>query len=91
MHALTNLTLAALATFLLAVAGAAAHPEHGLELEEFPGEGVGAGDVHARIAGGLAAKRQNVRLVGKATITNPSGAGIGGGSQTSPPTGTTPT
>ena len=78
MHALTKLTLAALATFLLAVAGAAAHPEHGLDLEEFPGEGVGAGDVHARISGGLPAKRQNVRLVGRATVTNPSGAGIGG-------------
>jgi hypothetical protein len=72
------LGLALLAASLLLTAGAAAHPEHGLELEEFPGEGVGAGDTHARVAGSLPAKRKNVRLVGRATITNPSGAGIAG-------------
>ena len=78
MHRLRHLGPAALAALLLLAGGAAAHPEHGLDLEEFPGEGVGAGDVHARIAGGLPAKRQNVRLVGRATITNPAGSGIAG-------------
>ena len=78
MYRLRQLGPIALAALLLLAGGAAAHPEHGLDLEEFPGEGVGAGDMHARIAGGLPAKRQNVRLVGRATVTNPSGAGIGG-------------
>ncbi len=70
--------LIVLAVLLLLAGGAAAHPEHGLELEEFPGEGVGIGGSHERIAGSLPAKRQNIRLVGRASITNPSGAGIGG-------------
>ena len=69
---------AAFATFLLLTAGAAAHPDHGSNLEEFPGEGVAAGDQHARAAGALAPVRRNVRLVGKAAITNPAGGGIEG-------------
>ncbi len=69
--------LIALALLLLA-GGASAHPEHGIAVEEFPGEGVGSGDAKTRLAGGLPAKRQNVRLVGRATVTNPAGAGIGG-------------
>ena len=78
MHRVRHLGPVALAALLLMAGGAAAHLEHGVALEEFPGEGVGSGEAHTRLAGSLAAKRQNVRLVGKATITNPAGAGIGG-------------
>jgi len=72
-----TLALAALATLLLA-AGATGHPEHGLGREEFSGEGVSTDDRHGSVSGALAAKRRNVRLVGKASVTNPSGAGIQG-------------
>jgi PA domain/LVIVD repeat len=73
-----RVALAAGVAFLLLTAAAAGHPEHGANLEEFPGEGVAAVDQHARTAGALAPVRRNVRLVGRATITNPAGGGIEG-------------
>ena len=72
------LALLVLLGAVLAAAGASAHPEHGLEVEDFPGEGVAVGGSHASVGVGLPARRRNVRLVGKTSISNPSGAGIDG-------------
>jgi hypothetical protein len=54
---------------------AAAHPDHGLGREAFPGEGVVFAYQHGATGGHLPAVNRNVRLVGKAAVTNPSGAG----------------
>ena len=68
---------AALASLLL-TAVASAHPDHGSRVEELPGEGIAADGLHGRLSGGLPAVRRNVRLVGKARVTNPSGKGTEG-------------
>ncbi|MGH3517694.1 MAG: hypothetical protein ACRDQ7_09835, partial [Haloechinothrix sp.] len=58
---------------------AAAHPEHdrgsGSFQEQFPGEGVQYDKQHEGDDGHLPAKQENVTLVGKGEVTNPSGAG----------------
>jgi len=62
---------------------AAAHPDHpdpgsdrgGRSRDDFPGEGVGFGKQHGGTDGHLPPVRRNVTLVGKAEVTNPSGAG----------------
>jgi hypothetical protein len=65
---------AALAAF--APPALAHHPDHGTSNRElFPGEGVLHGDQHGRGDGHLPAMRHGVDLVGKAAVTNPSGAG----------------
>jgi hypothetical protein len=68
--------LAVLAVLVVAVPTATAHPDHPGEgsKEEFPGEGVLPGDQHGQTAGHLPPVSQGVRLVGKAEVTNPSGA-----------------
>jgi hypothetical protein len=52
-----------------------AHPDRGGSKEMFPGEGVLSGDQHGGTDGHLPPARRNVTLVGKAEVTNPSGAG----------------
>ena len=54
-----------------------AHPEHdrGDAGELFPGEGVSHGKQHDGDEGHLPAVQRNVDVVGKAEVTNPSGAG----------------
>jgi hypothetical protein len=79
--ALTGLALASIAA--IAIGGltpgmSTAHDEHdkgrsGGEL--FPGEGVSPGKQHDGEDGHLAAVNRNVEVVGKAEVTNPSGAG----------------
>ena len=61
---------------------AAAHPDHSGPLsdrggprEDFPGEGVAYGKQHGGAGGHLPPVQRNVTLVGKAEVTNPSGAG----------------
>jgi hypothetical protein len=70
-------TIAATACLVLtAPLVAAAHPEHGSgSREQFPGEGVVHDKQHDGEDGHLPATRKNVDLVGKAEVTNPSGAG----------------
>jgi hypothetical protein len=72
-------TVAATACLVLALPFvAAAHPEHertGSTREQFPGEGVVYEKQHDGEAGHLPATSKNVDLVGKAEVTNPSGAG----------------
>jgi len=62
---------------LLATPSALAHhPDHGAgNREMFPGEGVVHGDQHGGNEGHLPPVKHGVRLVGKAEVTNPSGAG----------------
>jgi hypothetical protein len=50
------------------------HPDHGSR-ELFPGEGVANAHQHDGTDGHLPATQENVTLVGKAEVTNPSGAG----------------
>jgi hypothetical protein len=58
------------------VAVASAHPDHGVGREEFPGEGVDfSSKQHDGDEGHLPPVQNNVELVGKAEVTNPSGAG----------------
>lgn len=53
-----------------------AHPDHGSTAREmFPGEGVLHGDQHGSNEGHLPPTSRGVKLVGKAEVTNPSGAG----------------
>ena len=62
------------AAFATLVAAATAHPDHGgTNIEEFPGEGVVTDDQHGPASGHLPPVNRNVRLVGKAAVTNPSG------------------
>ncbi|ONI92697.1 hypothetical protein ALI22I_02485 [Saccharothrix sp. ALI-22-I] len=68
----------AILTLGLATAGSSgAHPDHGGGREDFPGEGVADGSYkqHDGDEGHLPAVSRNVTLVGKAAVTNPSGAG----------------
>jgi hypothetical protein len=67
----------AILTLSLATAGSSgAHPENGGR-EDFPGEGVADGSYkqHDGDEGHLPPVSRNVTLVGKAAVTNPSGAG----------------
>jgi PA domain/LVIVD repeat len=60
---------------------AEAHPEPGAHrAEDFPGEGISAGGMkqHGPDEGHLPPVQENVTLVGKAEVTNPSGAGNDG-------------
>src|SRR5688572_17661147 len=69
--------LAALVAAVLLVPSTALahHPDHpGGGREDFPGEGVADGDQHSSPGGHLPAVNRNVQLVGKAEVTNPSGA-----------------
>ncbi len=69
----------AMLAVLIMTAQAAAHPDHGVGSKEmFPGEGVVVGDQHGLTEGHLPAVSQGVKLVGKAEVTNPSGAGNDG-------------
>ncbi|MGH3521030.1 MAG: PA domain-containing protein [Haloechinothrix sp.] len=67
------------AVLALVVPGAAAaHPDHdrgGSYKEQFPGEGVAYDKQHEGEDGHLPARQENVSLVGKGEVTNPSGAG----------------
>ncbi|MQA88532.1 MAG: hypothetical protein GEV03_28945 [Streptosporangiales bacterium] len=55
------------------------HPDHGSGARElFPGEGVGHEDQHGSEEGHLPPVSRGVKLVGKAEVTNPSGAGNDG-------------
>jgi hypothetical protein len=68
------------AAFALVIPGSAvAHPEHdrgsGSFTEQFPGEGVVYDKQHDGDDGHLPAKAENVTLVGKGEVTNPSGDG----------------
>jgi hypothetical protein len=69
--------IAATAGLLIAAPQALAHhPDHGSGSREmFPGEGVVHGDQHGGNEGHLPPVRYGVDLVGKAEVTNPSGAG----------------
>jgi hypothetical protein len=65
---------------VLAVPGSAyAHPDHdrggGSFQEQFPGEGVVYDKQHHGDTGHLPARSDDVRVIGKAEVTNPSGAG----------------
>jgi hypothetical protein len=75
MKHLKYLVLAVVTSFIV-TASAAGHPDHGpgFGREDFPGEGVAIEDQHGVADGHLPAVNRNVRLVGKAEITNPSGA-----------------
>jgi PA domain len=74
------LLLAAL--FALLAVGPAAiahHPDHGSSNKEmFPGEGIAPADQHGMTDGHLPPVDRNVRLVGKAEVTNPAGTGNDG-------------
>ena len=71
------LAIAALA--VLAPPAFAHHPDHGsTNREMFPGEGVVHGDQHGGNVGHLPPVRFGVNVVGKAEVTNPSGAGNDG-------------
>ena len=58
-----------------AATGHPGHPDHAGSVEEFPGEGVLTADQHGTLQGHLPPVQRNVSVVGKATVTNPSGAG----------------
>jgi hypothetical protein len=77
-----SLLLAVLAALLLAASAATGHPGHPDHdfgsIEMFPGEGVAPADQHGGTEGHLPPVSQGVRLVGKAEVTNPSGAGNDG-------------
>ena len=69
------LVAAGAAMFAVAPAAFAHHPDHGSGSKEmFPGEGVAHGDQHGGNEGHLPPVRYGVDLVGKAEVTNPSGA-----------------
>lgn len=76
------LYLAILSATVLAGSGALAHPGHpehpSVSREMFPGEGVAHDDQHGLTEGHLPPVSRGVRLVGKAEVTNPSGAGNDG-------------
>ena len=76
--------IALLAVGILAFGGltagtSLAHDDHGGH-EDFPGEGVADGEYkqHDGTEGHLPPVRRNVELVGRAQVTNPSGAGLAG-------------
>lgn len=75
-----RLLLALVASFLvvgsvsLASTGDPDHPSSESK-EMFPGEGVAPGDQHGNADGHLPPVKRGVRVVGKAAVTNPSGAG----------------
>lgn len=71
------LGVAILTLSLTTVGSSGAHPDHGGAREDFPGEGVADGSYkqHDGDEGHLPAVTRNVTLVGKAAVTNPSGAG----------------
>lgn len=75
-----GLTAVIVAAVLSAPVIATAHPDHGGSLgERFPGEGVGLEQQqHGGEGGHLPPVQENVTLVGKAEVTNPSGAGNAG-------------
>jgi len=76
-HAILVAATAALAA--LAPSAYAHHPDHGSGSKEmFPGEGVVHGDQHGGNDGHLPPVRYGVKVVGKAEVTNPSGAGNDG-------------
>lgn len=67
------LTVAVVA-FTTLVAAATAHPDYGsTNIEAFPGEGIATDDQHGTTSGHLPPVNRNVRVVGKATVANPSG------------------
>lgn len=66
------------AALLLPSPALAHHPDHPGGREEFAGEGVVDGLQHGTTTGHLAALSRNVEVVGKAEVTNPSGAGNNG-------------
>lgn len=73
--ALTGVAAAA-CLVLLVPPTATAHPEHGAaNQDQFPGEGVAHSKQHDGAGGHLPATSKNVDLIGKAEVTNPSGAG----------------
>jgi hypothetical protein len=58
---------------------AGAHPDHGGSSRElFPGEGVADLAKHGEMDGHLPPVQENVEVVGRAQVTNPSGAGLEG-------------
>ena len=57
---------------------AAHHPDHGMGKEMFPGEGVADSHQHGSNEGHLPPVQENVTVVGRAEVTNPSGAGNDG-------------
>jgi hypothetical protein len=61
-----------------AATGHPGHPDHDFGKEDFPGEGVLIADQHSATGGHLPPVSKNVKLVGKAEVTNPSGAGNDG-------------
>ena len=69
----------ALTVALLAPSAAGADPDHGGtgggSIEAFPGEGVAIQAQHESPTGHLPPVQRNVTVVGKAEVTNPSGAG----------------
>lgn len=81
MRTQRGLTLALAALLAVGVSTVAnAHPDHGGENEisyeeDFPGEGVAQEKQHDGEGGHLPPVQRNVELVGKAAVTNPSGAG----------------
>lgn len=94
MRSLRYLLALALTSVLIAPGMASAHPDHGTDAgsrEMFPGEGVVIDDQHGGATGHLPAVSNNVTVVGKAEVTNPSGAGNEAASPTCSPTATTPT
>ena len=67
------------AALLVPSAAFAHHPDHDIGTkEEFPGEGVVDGIQHGPGTGHLPPVNRNVEVVGKAEVTNPSGAGNDG-------------
>lgn len=76
------LGLVAAVALFVAAPGASAHPDHpdpsGSSVEMFPGEGVVQGDQHGQDTGHLPPVSEGVKLIGKAEVTNPSGAGNDG-------------
>jgi len=79
-HTLRKIAVLGVATVLFGTIGPAlssAHPDHGGGRELFPGEGIAEGSKqHGDDQGHLPAVQRNVELVGKAQVTNPSGAGL---------------
>jgi PA domain/LVIVD repeat len=75
-----RLSLLAALFAMLAVGPAAIahHPDHSQSKEDFPGEGVLPADQHSQQGGHLPPVDRNVRLVGKAEVTNPAGTGNDG-------------
>ena len=68
--------LVLISAFLVPGAPVQAHPDHGGGNRElFPGEGVVLGGQHGGSEGHLPPVQRGVKLVGKAAVTNPSGAG----------------